>query len=311
MYATIFKDSDASVKAWKTRARAIVRVAGSGKGKNAIPGTWKAKDGKPLNEHAQAYVDSVAIPPGWKDVMVATDPDADLIAIGIDAKGRVQPKYSTEHTEESKQVKFARVRTLNAKMPKLVSDSKKDMMNTALKERARDNAATIHLITKTGFRPGGRSEDAFGASTLEKRHVKVEGDTTTFTFTGKHQVPQHKVLKDKDMADYISQRLANIGDGDQVFMASGPSCLRYLKKKVGVDYQVKDLRTWVGTATARRMISKEPVPTNEQELREQQIRVSKAVSKKLGNTEDVAFESYIDPLIWVHTGGLTPIEKKG
>lgn len=310
MYAHIFKDSEGSKKAWLSRARAVVRVPGSGKGKDKIPGYWEAADGKPLNKHTKEYVTTVAIPPAWTDVMVSTVPNADLIALGTDTKGRRQPKYSATHTEESKLVKFARVRELNNKMPKLVSTSKKDMMDTKLSVRERDNAATVHLISKTGFRPGGDSEDAYGASTLEKRHVTVKGDQVSFKFVGKHKVNQVKVLKDKDIAAYLGPRLKSIGDTDQVFSASGASAGRYLKKLVGPDYKVKDLRTWTGTATARALIAREPVPANEAELKDQQKRISDAVSKKLGNTPAVALESYIDPLLWVHAGNMQSVKKK-
>ena len=310
MYAHIFKDAEASAKAWLSRTRAVVRVAGSGKGKDKIPGKWVSADGKPLNKHTQHYVDTVAIPPAWKDVMVSTEPNAKLIAMGTDAKGKKQPKYSAEHSEESSLIKFARVAKLNESMPKVVSQSKKDMMNQKLSERERDNAATIHLIAKTGFRPGGDSADAYGASTLEKRHVSVDGDVVSFNFVGKHKVNQVKKLKDPAMAEYLSGKLKTLGDKDQVFAASGASAGRYLKKLVGPDYKVKDLRTWTGTATAKALINREEVPADEKALKEQQKRISEAVSKKLGNTPTVALESYIDPSVWVHTGGLTAVKPK-
>lgn len=311
MYSHIFKDSAASAKAWESRTRAVVRVPGSGTGKDKIPGKWVSADGKPLNKHTQNYVDTVAIPPAWKDVMVSTEPNAALVAMGTDSKGKRQPKYSAEHTEASKLVKFARVRELNNLMPKVVKQSQKDMMDKRLSDRERDNAATVHLISKTGFRPGGDSEDAYGASTLEKRHVKVSGDTVSFQFVGKHKVNQTKAIKSPELAAYLEPKLKSLKDGDQVFMASGASAGKYLKGLVGPDFKVKDLRTWTGTATARSLISREAVPANESELKAQQKRISEAVSKKLGNTPTVALESYIDPLVWVHTGGMTSVNKKG
>lgn len=310
MYSHILKDSAASTLAWESRTRAVLRVPGSGTGKDKVKGHWVSADGKPLNKHTQHYVDTVAIPPAWKDVLVSTEPKAKLIAMGTDFQGDRQPKYSATHTEQAKLVKFARVRKLNNLMPKLVKQSKKDMMDKKLSPRERDNAATVHLISKTGFRPGGDSKDAFGASTLQKRHITVSGDTATFKFVGKHKVNQSKSLRDKDITGYLAPKLKTLGDSDKVFLASGASAGRYLKKIVGPDFLVKDLRTWTGTATARALISREPVPKNEAELKAQQKRISEVVSKKLGNTPAVALESYIDPLLWVHTGGMTKVSKK-
>jgi DNA topoisomerase-1 len=309
MYSHIFKDSAASSKAWESRTRAVVRVPGSGKGLDKVKGYWVSADGKPLNKHTQHYVDTVAIPPAWKDVMVSTEPNAKLIATGVDTKGHTQPKYSAEHTEKSKLVKFARVKKLTDLMPKLINQSKKDMMNAKLSVRERDNAATVHLISKTGFRPGGDSADAYGASTLEKRHVKVEGDTISFNFVGKHKVNQVKKLKDPSLAEYLGPRLKSLKDGDKVFATSGASAARYMRKIVGNDYLIKDLRTWTGTSTAKTLIAREPVPTNEAELKDQQKRISDVVSKRLGNTPAVALDSYIDPSVWFHTGGMTSVSK--
>jgi DNA topoisomerase-1 len=304
MYAQILKDSAASKEAWLKRTRAVHHTTGSSK-----TGEWVGSDGKPLGATEKKYLSTIPIPPGWTKVRISTDPKAELIAEGVDSGGKTQPKYSAAHNARVKVEKFARVAELNPKIGDISKQSEKDMNNKKLSERERDTAATVHLITKTGFRPGGSSVDAYGASSLEKRHIKVEGDASHFTFVGKHQVNITKKLTDANMASYLKEKLTKLGPNDTVFKASGASANAYLKKLIGDKFKVKDLRTWNGTAVARQLIEAEPRPKNEAELKAQQKRISKLVAAHLGNTPAVSLEHYIDPSLWYHTGGLNAKKK--
>jgi DNA topoisomerase IB len=115
----------------------------------------------------------------------------------------------------------------------------------------------------------------------------------------------NKVLRDKAMAAYLSDRLSTLGAEDKVFRTSGASMATYMKSKVGGDFKVKDLRTWNGTAVAKHLISKEDTPDSLAGLEDQKRRISTAVSKHLGNTQKIALEAYIDPLVWKHKKATT------
>lgn len=312
-FAHIFKEdaegakrSAASRKAWLSRARSI-QFAGKGVG-------WKAADGKPLTKIEQDNIKEAKIPPGWADVHVQSVKGQSLLATGLDSKGNLQPRYSTAHTERQALAKFSRVADLTTKMPKLISKSQKDMLNESLGEVERDKAATVYLVAKTAFRPGsekdtGTEHKAIGASTLEKRHIKVDGDKVDFDFIGKSGVHIQKSVKDKALAQYLGSKLKSLKDNDQVFKATGQSSMAYMKKVVGPHFKLKDLRTWNATAIAANLISKEPVPTSEKALADQQRRISKAVAAHLGNTPTVALKSYINPMVWRHTEGMTAVKE--
>lgn len=307
MYATIFKDSEASRKAWLKRTRAL-QHGGKGVG-------WLDEDGKPLSGAIADKLKAMKkpIPPAWTDVRITTDPNASVLVEGVDGKGRPTKIYSAEHTSAAANAKFSRVKELDSKIDALLSATRKDMRNKKLDERTRDNAAAINLVTLTGFRPGSTrdtqaEEQAYGASTLEKRHIKVKGDEISFAFTGKKGVAITKVLKDKDMAGYLSGRLPTLNPSDKVFQTSGASAMNYMRKHVGDQFKVKDLRTWNGTALARHLVSGER-PADDEGLKALQKRVSEAVSKHLGNTPKIAFDSYIDPSVWPSLEATKPIKK--
>ncbi len=300
MFAHIFKDSAGATKAWLTRARAVHHVPGP-KGKE---GKWVATDGKPLTAAERENLAKAKVSPGLKNVHVSSEANADKLAHGQDSKGKVQPTYSDAHWAEADGSKFARVAALTPKIPKLLRDLKGQMNDREYPESFRDHAATVYLMTKTGFRPGGSSEDTYGASDLLKKHITVDEDKINFKFVGKAKQNQDKTIKDKDLALYLTTKMKKMGDDQGVFTTSGAAALRHLRKNVGADYLVKDLRTYNGTALAAHLIGRESVPSNKAELKAQQKRISELVSKHLGNTPKVALDSYIDPSLWKHTGEL-------
>ena len=298
---------DAQRKAWLKRTRAIVHG-----GKDV---GWLDDEGKPVTGAVMDKLKAMKkpIPPAWTDVRITTDPKASVLVEGVDGKGRPTKIYSAEHTAASANAKFARVAELDSKIDGLVSQTRKDMRNKNLDERTRDNAATINLVTLTGFRPGSTrdtqaEEQAYGASTLEKRHIKVKGDAVSFEFTGKKGVKITKVLNDKTMAGYLNERLPTLAPTEKVFQTSGASAMNYMRKQVGDQFKVKDLRTWNGTALARHLVGNEK-PSDDTALKALQKKVSESVSTHLGNTPKIAFESYIDPSVWPSTAPTTKVKK--
>lgn len=314
MYAWVLKDTSASKKAWLSRARAIQRVGYDHPGNHE---GWVAADGKPLGKVEKEHLSKYKIPPNWSSPMVSSIPGSELVAEGIDGKGKKQPLYSTEHWDKVSMAKFMRISELNKHVGALDAKSISDMSNPNLSAKERGDAATAHLVLRTGFRPGGaldhakdhETEQAYGASTLEARHIKVNGNTVEFNFNGKHLQAQKKILTDPHLAKYLKEVLPGLGPRDQVFPTTDKRLNAYIKKSIGdSQFKTKDLRTWNGTAVAKAMIAQEPIPKNEREFKAMQNRVADFVAEHLGNTRKVALKSYIDPSVWVSPKGMTAIE---
>lgn len=277
---------------------------------------WITEDGSPLDAPTAAALKAIVIPlpPAWQRVRINLMPGAALQATGVDAKGRVQYRYSAASAAEGSAAKFARVSELNAKMPKLMQRSQSDMADASLSHRERATAAMVYLVTRTGFRPGSTTdtkadEQAYGASTLEKRHIGITGETVAFNFTGKSAVTITKKLRSKAMSTYLQGSMSSLKPEDTVFKSSAGSAMAYLKKHAGDQFKLKDLRTWNGTAVAREALSKESVPDTAKALKAQQLRISQIVAAHLGNTPTVALKHYIDPSVWRSTEGMAPIKR--
>jgi len=229
------------------------------------------------------------IPPAWTNVWMNNDPKTALQAVGLDAKGRKQYRYSKEHSEEQAAAKFARIRDFDVELPALQQKIVRDLGK-------REEAAIVYLVNVTGFRIGSNAErladkKAYGASTLLSEHVKIDGDTIKFSFVGKKGVRITKTVTDAKLAELLKPRIAKKGP---LFEASDSDVRAYLHAIDG-EFMVKDFRTWHGTARALQAIRNMPIPKDEKQLKKARAKVGDLVAGHLGNTRAVALSSYIDP----------------
>lgn len=252
----------------------------------------------PKNEAQQARLRELKLPPAWKDVRISLHPNAKLQATGIDSKGRKQYVYSAEHTAAQAAEKFARLQSFYEQAPKVERAALLGLHN------GDPTAAATYLISQTGFRVGsdketGAATKAYGASTLEGRHVRVNGNQVEFAFTGKKGVAITKTIDNPALAKYIAARGAK--PNERVFEGTDIEKVRdFVKEHAGEDFKVKDFRTLHGTSRALELIEREmrSPPKNAKERTAAFTRVKKGVAEHLGNTPAVAFASYIDPAVW-------------
>lgn len=254
-------------------------------------GTYRAAGNLRLGKETAARVKSMKLPPAWTGVHVSLDPKSELQAVGRDAKGREQRIYSAEHWTKADREKFLRAKAMVAAVSNLEAAIRRDCME-------RDEAAVLLLIRKTGFRIGGTadtktSHKAIGASTLTNKHVKIEGDKITFSFTAKKGVRVNKTVNDKELADVLRTRLSR----RKLFNTTDGKVREYLKEIDG-SFKVKDFRTLVANEVALKAISVLREPRNEKEFKKFQRAVAKTVARKLGNTAAVSLKSYISPEVF-------------
>lgn len=242
---------------------------------------------------------ALKIPPAWTDVHVADDPESRLVALGRDKAGRQQPRYSAAHTEAALAEKFERGRAFNAALPGILYHLHQEIAEGG---KRREEAACLRLIALSGFRVGGAEDTgakvkAYGASTLERQHVKIEGETVHFDFPGKKGVRQQHSITDAELAADMQARLDS---GTQRLFKTNDAKLRdYLKQAAGGQaFKVHDLRTWNATETARTAVQEIEPPRSGEEYWEKRDQAATRAARKIGDTVDVALESYIDPLVF-------------
>lgn len=255
-------------------------------------------DGKPLPEH----VEKLKIPPAWTDVKFSEDPNAELLATGKDSKGRGQAVYSKAFTDANSEAKFGRIHELIVKFNAISEQNKKAQSSKDAK--LRDSADCLDLIMKMGVRPGSDSDTgakikAYGATTLEGRHVVKTAEGVSLRFIGKKGVKLDLSVDDKNLANMLLNRAETAGADGRLFSNTGDKILLgYVHSLDGGSFKTKDFRTHVGTSTAYALVKAQQAPKTEAEYKRSVMVVAKQVSAKLGNTPVIALQSYISPAVF-------------
>ena len=270
-------------------------TTGGGTARKTSAQTWDDRS-EPKTESPEhvARAKSLRLPPAWKNVRLSKDINSALQATGEDSKGRIQYRYSTEHSEKQAAAKFSRVREFVGELPSI-----REKYLNGLKE-GKPEAAVLYLIDKTGMRVGSdrdtkAKEQAYGVTTLQSRHVTVNGDEVAFDFVGKKGVRIQQRVKDAKLAEIIAARKRR--GADRLFDTDDGRVRDYLHSIDG-PFKVKDFRTAVAAAEALKIIKKIEDPKDEKDFRKKQMEVAKVVSAKLGNTPAMALKAYIPPEVF-------------
>lgn len=263
-----------------------------------VNGERVTASGSPLPQHVQA----LKLPPAWRDVTYSADPDADLLATGRDQKGRLQAVYSKRFSDTQAAAKFARVKELNEKFVRIRAQNEEARQSRHAK--VRDSADALQLIMETGIRPGSDTDTlakvkAYGATTLEGRHVVETEDGVRLQFTGKKGVSLDIPVRDPALSRMLIERARTAGPEGRIFPATNHAALlAHTHSLDGGSFKTKDFRTLLGTRTALDEIARAEAPHSESAYRKAVMAVAKKVSGVLGNTPTVALQSYINPAVF-------------
>jgi DNA topoisomerase I len=253
--------------------------------------------GSPLPAHIAA----LKIPPAWTDVHYDTNPGAALLVAGRDAKGRAVAIYSAEHSAKAAATKYARIRELNAEFDRIVAQNEAARRDPA----TRDVADCLALVMATGIRPGrdadtGAAVRAYGATTLEGRHVRVSPNGhVSLQFIGKKGVSLNIPVSDPSLATMLIKRKTNAGPKGLIFETVNDRSLRKHSDAMdGGGFKTKDFRTHLGTSVASKLVASAKPPTDERSYKRAVRQIAAEVAAKLGNTPTVALQSYISPSVF-------------
>lgn len=244
----------------------------------------------------------MTLPPAWTDVKINPDPGGALLAIGRDSKGRKQSVYSAEFTKTQAEAKFRRIEELNSKIEEIEQQNAKSRRSR--NPKVKDSADCLHLIMKTGIRPGsdddtGAEVQAYGATTLTADHVVKTKDGVVLNFVGKKGVKLKIPVTDPELASSLLRRAKTAGPGGKLFPNTNDrSLLAHTHTMDGGGFKTKDFRTHLGTSVAAEEVKKADAPKTAKEYKKMVLQVAKTVATQLGNTPVVSLQSYISPTVF-------------
>lgn len=265
-------------------------------------------DGSTLEDSAQLErIARLAVPPGYAEVWVAPDADAELQAFGRDAKGRLQYRYHADFVQGNQRQKWSRLIRFAEALPTLREHTASDLRRPALCS-ARVMALMTRLLYVAHFRVGSdayaRDNKTFGLTTLKKRHVKVNGYTVEFKFNGKHGVRQHKATTDRTIASNVTKLLELPGQAlwqceleGGVGRVTSSGLNAYIRAHMGA-FSAKDFRTWGGTLLAAEFLAELGVAQSERQARSNLKECVQIVAADLGNTPAVVRAHYVSPTVF-------------
>lgn len=212
-------------------------------------------------------------------------------------KKKAATEITHEDLDENAKAKYNRISKLKKEFNNIWRENEKAINKD-------DRAACLALIMKTGIRPGNNKDikakvKAYGATTLEGRHVVEEDGYVFLRYVGKKGVNLNIPVEDPALSQMLLERKKKAGDEGKIFNTTGDRVLKYSHSLDGGDFKTKDFRTHVGTMTAINTIKRIPPPKDFKDYKKKVMEVAKQVSSKLGNTPVVALQAYIDPRVFM------------
>jgi DNA topoisomerase-1 len=251
---------------------------------------------------------SLAIPPAWTDVWICPDPDGHVQATGKDARGRKQYRYHPMWRSARDETKFHRMIAFGRALPKIRKVTSKHLKIKGLPKQ-KVLAAIVQLLEKTLIRVGNdeyaKTNDSFGLTTIQDKHVEVNGGKVNFGFKGKSGVEHEIELNSPGLAKIVKQcqdlpgqeLFGYINDrGEQVDVKS-QDVNEYLREITGEEFTAKDFRTWNGTVLAAKALQEIEKFTSEAQAKRNVLRAVEEVAKRLGNTRSVCRKCYVHPAV--------------
>jgi DNA topoisomerase-1 len=261
-------------------------------------------------EPTLARIRALAIPPAWRDVHIAPDPEDKVQVWGRDQAGRKQYRYSAGHEEKQDRRKWRRVLHVARLMPELRAATNAHLRRRSL-DREKVMATVVRLICRAYFRAGSEryavENKTFGICTLSKRHVRIEGNCLEFRYVGKQRKDQRQVVAATPLVEIIVELMAQPGtrlfryrsadDRRKYRTVTASGINRYLREIVGERCTSKDLRTFGGTVRAATILADIGPAKTKAEAKRNVLLACKLVAAELGNTPAIARKAYIHPAV--------------
>jgi DNA topoisomerase-1 len=250
----------------------------------------------------------LVIPPAYTNVWISPYENGHLQFTGTDAAGRKQYRYHADWNKIRNQSKYHRLQTFASYLPAIREQVDKDLSRRNL-DHEKVVALVVRLMELTSIRVGNESYKklygSFGLTTLQDRHVKIEGSNLKFEFKGKKGVFHKVSLQSRKLAKLVKQCRDIPGkelfqfyneEGSRCSIGSG-DINNYLKEITGEDFTAKDFRTWSGSVSALYAFKEVGEFATITECRKKIVSVLDEVAVNLGNTRTVCKKYYVHPTI--------------
>ena len=251
---------------------------------------------------------AMAVPPAYREVRYAPDPNSHLQAVGRDAAGRLQYRYHADWEKVREHRKAHRLAKLVAALPKI---RRNVSLHLAGEEPTREFAlsAVIELIARTAIRPGNESyarlNGTRGATTLLKSNVTLEDDSIVLTFKAKGGKAVKKECNAAKLVRAIGilqslpgRRMFQYRDASGIVRTVSTTTVNgFLREIAGIKISLKDFRTLMASAVVLESLSRISPAKSARGRKRQVLDAIRAAADRLSNTPAICRKSYVHDTI--------------
>ena len=276
-------------------------------------------------------LESIYIPPNYKDLVVAKSPKNKIQAIGTDSRGRRQYVYNHKYTKKRNDRKYDFIVGLGKKIIQIEKDNITMIDSLIHKKYSQWSLPNdyipiiIYMLRTYHFRIGNEKyandNESYGITTLKKEHIKFDSNSKsnkfTIEFIGKKGILNRfsdnnakiykllKLLISNSSSDGYLFKYENknndINNNETITQFITPEHIHsFFQDKYNEEITPKMFRTWYGNY---HMLEHLRNLYNEDKLKPRMTKTeinhiikdcSEHVSSKLNNTPTVSKQSYID-----------------
>lgn len=261
------------------------------------------------NKLLRKRIESLAIPPAWKNVWICPNESGHIQAVGYDDKGRKQYLYHPRWREMREETKFECLLEFSNYLPLIRKRVQDDLRKKEL-SREKVLACAVKMLDTTLLRIGSeryRSENgSYGLTTIRCRHIRKIDGQLHICFQGKAGVKQDVTIDDPQLVKIIrsledlpgQDLLQYIDEEGQARDVKSNDVNDYIKEIAGHDFSAKIFRTWGGTVAALRRLSEQEHTDSITKNKKIYNSAVCETAGKLGNTTTVCKKHYIHPILF-------------
>lgn len=263
--------------------------------------SYREPDGTPAGDDVTDWIRTLAIPPAWTEVRIASTETSHILATGQDRAGRKQYIYHPTWEEMRDEVKFARMAQFGRRIARLRRRVDSDLRSPGLSRR-KVSALAVAVLDRTLIRVGNRRSagngDSYGLTTLTSEHVEVDGAHVHLAFVGKGGSDHEVAFRDRRLAALIlrcqelsGQSLFSYHSDDAASSLGSTDINDYLADALGGRFTAKDFRTWGATTT----VTGELAGSSHPDAADAWLSALDCAAERLGNSREVCRSSYVHP----------------
>jgi DNA topoisomerase I len=279
----------------------------------------------PKEDRRRREIESLAIPPAWRNVWVSPWSDGHLQATGYDDAGRKQYRYHDKWQAERKVLRDDHLVRFAYCLPKLRKQVD-ELLEISRPTYDVVHAAAVRMLDRTGIRVGNDASvelfETRGITTLTNAEAELGRRVVTLSFQGKGVVEQHVTVQDPQLAavlrnaEDLDPHLFSWTEGGELGHVTGASLTAFLREHSEPFVHPHMFRAWIATVGMVAALSDLEPESSKRKAKAAIVAAATPLAESLGHSVSMCRSSYVHACVeemWLQGAlrELRPVAVKG